>query len=126
MGHYQIREIRKFREFFSSRKFLPAKICPNKVFILKFNKKSKPAIIVIFKDFFFVLILICFTNFSGIASKEITAKEYANVKLEESSFQRVFNYLSLYETNKAALNNYDYHHENVHLDAKNLLRVLLR
>ena len=36
------REIKKIREFFSSRKFLPAKICPNKVPVLfwTFEKRS--------------------------------------------------------------------------------------
>jgi len=42
------------------------------------------------------------------------------------SFQRVYQYLRLYETNKAALNRFDYEHGTVNDDLADVLSVLLR
>ena len=44
----------------------------------------------------------------------------------KSSFQRVYEYLRLYETNKPALHTFDYKHGTVNPNVADVLGVLLR
>lgn len=77
---------------------------------------------------FTVFVIILF-NFDFQEDGDITndtIKVFGVNELKQRSFQRVYQYLRLHETNKAALDTFDYKHRTTGVDIADVLRILLK
>ena len=53
-------------------------------------------------------------------------KEFDKSELQMNQFQRVFQYLVQYDTDKNALNRFDYNHKAIEPRIQNVLKVLIK
>ena len=54
-----------------------------------------------------------------------TGKEFNENELQGSQFQRVYQYLVQYDTDKNALNRFDYNHKVIETRIPNVLKILI-
>lgn len=82
--------------------------------------------------YFFETILKCWLSQFGRETIDLhifhlaDGKEFDKNELQRSQFQRVYQYLVQYDTDKNALNRFDYNHKVIEERIPNVLKVLIK